>query len=108
MDTIQTAVNYRQLPRPTWAEIDLDAIENNIDAFLDVLGKDVSLIVAAKGNGYGHGMLPIVKLLESKDIYGFATGNIYEAIQMRKGSASLSNCLHTISRKPQGFWQNTA
>ena len=84
MDMIQTAVNYWQLPRPTWAEIDLDAIENNIDAFLNVLGKDVSLIVAAKGNGYGHGMLPIAKLLESKDIYGFATGNIYEAIQMRK------------------------
>lgn len=81
---IDSSVDYKNLPRPTWAEIDIDAILNNINEYKKALGNKVEIIVAAKGNGYGHGMLPIVKAISELDIYGFATGNMYEAIEMRK------------------------
>lgn len=81
---IDSSVDYKNLPRPTWAEIDIDAILNNINEYKKALGDKVEIIVAAKGNGYGHGMLPIVKAINELDIYGFATGNMYEAIEMRK------------------------
>ena len=81
---IDSSVDYKNLPRPTWAEIDIDAILNNINEYKKALGDNVKIIVAAKGNGYGHGMLPIVKAINELDIYGFATGNMYEAIEMRK------------------------
>lgn len=81
---IDSSVDYKNLPRPTWAEIDIDAILNNINEYKKALGNKVEIIVAAKGNGYGHGMLPIVKAINELDIYGFATGNMYEAIEMRK------------------------
>lgn len=81
---INSSVDYKHLPRPTWAEIDIDAILNNINEYKKILGDKAEIIVAAKGNGYGHGMLPIVRAINELDIYGFATGNIYEAIEMRK------------------------
>lgn len=81
---IDSSVDYKNLPRPTWAEIDIDAILNNINEYKKALGNKVEIIVAAKGNGYGHGMLPIVKAINELEIYGFATGNMYEAIEMRK------------------------
>lgn len=81
---IDSSVDYKYLPRPTWAEIDIDAVLNNINEYKKALGDKVKIIVAAKGNGYGHGMLPIVKAINELDIYGFATGNMYEAIEMRK------------------------
>ena len=81
---IDSSVDYKNLPRPTWAEIDIDAILNNINEYKKALGNKVEIIVAAKGNGYGHGMLPIVKAINELDIYGFATGNMYEAIEMRR------------------------
>lgn len=81
---IDSSVDYKNLPRPTWAEIDIDAILNNINEYKKALGNKVEIIVAAKGNGYGHGMLPIVRAINELDIYGFATGNMYEAIEMRK------------------------
>ena len=81
---IDSSVDYKNLPRPTWAEIDIDAILNNINEYKKILGDKAEIIVAAKGNGYGHGMLPIVRAINELDIYGFATGNIYEAIEMRK------------------------
>ena len=81
---INSSVDYKHLPRPTWAEIDIDAILNNINEYKKILGDKAEIIVAAKGNGYGHGMLPIVRAINELDIYGFATGNMYEAIEMRK------------------------
>lgn len=70
--------------RFTWAEIDLDVIADNVREFKKAIGPGVDIIIAAKGNGYGHGLTPIVKTLDQLDIYGFATGNIHEAILMRK------------------------
>ena len=81
---INSSVDYKNLPRPTWAEIDIDVILNNINEYKKILGDKAKIIVAAKGNGYGHGMLPIVNAINKLDIYGFATGNIHEAIEMRK------------------------
>lgn len=64
---IDSSVDYKNLPRPTWAEIDIDAILNNINEYKKALGNKVEIIVAAKGNGYGHGMLPIVKAINELD-----------------------------------------
>lgn len=35
---IDSSVDYKNLPRPTWAEIDIDAILNNINEYKKALG----------------------------------------------------------------------
>lgn len=74
----------KKLPRPTWADVNIDAIINNIREFKSAVGPGVSVMVAHKAHGYGHGLIPIAKALDKEDIWGFVTGNIMEAIEMRK------------------------
>lgn len=43
------------LLRPTWAEIDLDCIEHNVNKFRQHLGPQVGIMAVVKADGYGHG-----------------------------------------------------
>ena len=76
--------NTTVLGRPTWAEINIDSIINNVREFRRAVGPDVSIMIAHKAHGYGHGHLPIARALDHEDIWGFVTGNINEAIEMRQ------------------------
>lgn len=74
----------KELLRPTWIEIDLDAIKSNTAEIRRVIGDKVKLIPVLKGNAYGCGLIEVVEALSNENIYGFAAGNIYEAIEVRK------------------------
>ena len=67
----------------TWAEVDLDAIEHNFNAARSHLPEHMKLLVTVKANGYGHGAVPIAKLLDGKADY-FALATMDEAVQLRK------------------------
>lgn len=57
-----------------WAEIDLDAICNNINKTKDVIQKEVKVMAVIKADAYGHGAVPIAKVLQNKvDAFGIAT-----------------------------------
>jgi len=84
MYNMKIKIEKTLLGRPTWAEIDLNAVTNNVKEFKKAIGPEVELLISAKANGYGHGFLPIIKEIDKLNIYGYATGNIYEAIEMRK------------------------
>ena len=73
-----------ELLRPTWVEIDLDALRNNTAEIRRIIGPEVKLIAVLKGNAYGCGLSETIETLSQTDIYGFAVGNIYEAIETRK------------------------
>lgn len=75
-----------RLLRPTWIEIDLDAIKSNVAEIRRITGEKVRVIPVLKGNAYGCGLIEVVQVLSKEDIYGFALGNIYEAIEVRKNS----------------------
>ena len=45
----------------TWAEIDLDAIAFNIQAFKRHVGEKVKLMAVVKANAYGHGAIPVAE-----------------------------------------------
>lgn len=65
----------------TYVNIDLDAISENFDAICQKSGKAVMAVV--KANGYGHGAVPIARLLEKRsDFFGVAT--IAEALELRQ------------------------
>ena len=45
--------------RPTWAEIDLKAIEHNYRQVRRLVGKNLNIMVVVKANAYGHGIVEI-------------------------------------------------
>lgn len=45
----------------TWAEIDLEAIAENLRAFKRHAGERVKIIAVVKANAYGHGAIPVAK-----------------------------------------------
>ena len=65
----------------TWAEIDLDAISANFDAIRQKAGCAVMAVV--KADAYGHGAIPVAKLLEDKCAF-FGVSSIQEALELRR------------------------
>jgi len=54
--------------RPTWADIDMGAIEYNYIQVKRLVGKDVMLMAVVKANAYGHGTVEISRVLEKMGV----------------------------------------
>ena len=68
-----------------WAEVDLDAIRENLDAMHDNMDPDCTIMAVLKTDGYGHGAVPIARMLEGIDyVAGYAAATIDEAVELRK------------------------
>ena len=68
-----------------WAEIDLDAIAFNIESIQQKIQENTQIIAVIKADGYGHGAVPIAKLLEHNSrIWGYAVATAQEAMTLRK------------------------
>ena len=67
------------------ARINLDAIEYNMEKMHEVIDEKTKMIAVIKMDGYGHGAVPIARLLTEKDyVWGFATATLEEGISLRK------------------------
>lgn len=49
----------------TWIQIDKKSIENNLNEFRKLLGKQVLLMPVIKANAYGHGFLEVAKICDN-------------------------------------------
>lgn len=47
--------------RPTWLEIDLDAVSENVRRARQIVGPGVRVMAVVKGNAYGHGITHIAR-----------------------------------------------
>ncbi len=70
--------------RLVWAEVDLQAIRNNIKKVREQLDRDIKIMSIIKANGYGHGSSMVAKeaLDEYSDYFGVAV--LSEAVELRK------------------------
>ena len=67
------------------AEIDLDAVLFNFDQMSENIPVETQIMAVVKTDAYGHGAVPIAKLVESRSyLWGFATATIEEAVELRK------------------------
>lgn len=65
------------------ANINLDAICSNLQHTRKILSKDTKIMAIVKADAYGHGLIPIVKEIDSLvDGYGIAI--IEEGVELRK------------------------
>jgi len=73
-----------QLDR-AWAEIDLDAVQFNIESIKKRLQGTAKIIAVIKTDGYGHGAVRIAGLLEQEEqVWGYAVATAQEAFVLRE------------------------
>ncbi len=68
----------------TWLEIDLDALNYNLQQINTLLPKNHTLIATVKANAYGHGDHCIAYTLQQSGVHFFAVSNLDEAIGLRR------------------------
>ncbi len=76
--------HHPQMPLRCWAEIDLAALERNLNAIQAALPKPIRYIAVVKADAYGHGMQQTVARLMHAGIDMFAVANISEAATIRE------------------------
>ena len=72
-----------------WAEIDLDAVQQNFKYLRKKLKTDTKICCVIKADAYGHGAVRLAKLYESLKADWLAVSNIEEAIQLREAEIKL-------------------
>ncbi|MBW4550649.1 MAG: alanine racemase [Aphanocapsa sp. GSE-SYN-MK-11-07L] len=69
--------------RPTWIEVNLGIISNNVQQIRRRVGANVKLMAVVKANAYGYGLLPISLYLANQVDY-FGVALVEEAIALRQ------------------------
>ena len=74
----------------TWAEVDLDCLIHNFNAFRQAVeksgqgGKKAGIMAVVKANAYGHGAVTVAKTLVDAGADYLAVATLDEAIELRK------------------------
>lgn len=83
--SIVSAVPVNQIPRPTWVEVDLAAIENNTRQIRQLIGPNRLLMSVVKANAYGHGAIDVSQAALRAGTDRLAVASLSEAIALRNG-----------------------
>lgn len=75
--------------RRTWAEIDLDAIEQNYELVRAQIKPKTKVCCVVKADAYGHGAERLARTYESLGADWLAVSNLEEAQQIRRAGVSL-------------------
>jgi len=74
----------QRLLSPTWLEIDLDAISQNIREIRRLIGEKIELMAVVKGNAYGHDIVEVAKVSLESGANRLAVARIEEGILLRE------------------------
>lgn len=70
--------------RPTVAEVDLRRLANNLRKVRQIVGLRVGIMPVIKADAYGHGIVPVARLLEGLGVWGFAVAIVEEGVALRQ------------------------
>src|SRR5437588_6953640 len=80
--------------RPTWCEINLSAIDQNLAALRQMVGPAVNIFVSLKSDASGCGDIVVGRLAEAAGVAGIAFGNLDRAIAAREAGIRLPILLY--------------
>ncbi|PIU48003.1 MAG: alanine racemase [Candidatus Hydrogenedentes bacterium CG07_land_8_20_14_0_80_42_17] len=73
-----------KLDRPTWVEIDTEAVRSNIRSLRRALSSTVRFLAVVKAEAYGHGAIGVAHAAMKEDVYGFGVATPYEGQLLRE------------------------
>ena len=71
-------------PHLCWAEIDLDAVAENVRTIRSVLSANVELLAVVKANAYGLGAVPVSRAVLAAGANRLGVANLDEAAELRQ------------------------
>jgi alanine racemase len=71
--------------RPTWVEVDLEAVAYNVRQVKEIVGPDVKILAVLKADAYGHGAITVARTALNNGAYCCGVASVNEAIRMRRG-----------------------
>lgn len=85
----------------TVLEVNLSALENNLQVFKKYIQKEVKIMAMVKAAAYGSGSFEVARLLEQKGIDYLAVAYIDEGLDLRKKGIRLP--ILVLNPEPSGF-----
>jgi alanine racemase len=74
--------------RPTWLEVDLEAIAHNLRQAIQIVGRSVKVMVVLKADGYGHGAVRIARTALNNGAHMLAVACLSEGVNLRREGIS--------------------
>jgi alanine racemase len=87
-DAVWEQIRVSQPARPTWLEIDVDAIANNVRTIKGIVGPDVRVLAVLKADAYGHGSVKVARTALNNGASYCGVASVNEAVQLRKAGIS--------------------
>jgi alanine racemase len=84
--------------RDTWAEIDLDAISENIHSIKNILPDEIQFIAVVKANAYGHGAAQVAQTALNSGATYLAVAFLDEALFLREHGINAPIIVLGVSR----------
>ncbi|HLG29031.1 MAG TPA: alanine racemase [Candidatus Brocadiales bacterium] len=78
------------MQRPTWVEIDLDAIAHNVRAVCKKIGEDIKILAVVKADAYGHGAIETSRVLLKNGVELLGVAIPEEGIELRQAGINAS------------------
>jgi len=67
-----------------WADINLDALEQNLTSIKTAVGQGVTIMLVVKADAYGHGAVAIAHHAARSGVEAFGVGTSSEALELRR------------------------
>ncbi len=77
------SVRMARPARPTWLEVDLDAIAYNVRQIKQLVGEGVALMAVLKADGYGHGAVKVARTALNNGASHCGVASLNEATALR-------------------------
>ncbi len=70
--------------RPTWIDVDLDAIAHNVRRVVEIVGPSVAVLAVLKADGYGHGITRVARSALNNGARYLGVASINEGVLLRQ------------------------
>lgn len=77
-------VQLRRPGRPTWLEVDLEAIAHNVRRVVEMVGPKTIVLAVLKADGYGHGMVRVARTALNNGAGYVGVASINEGVELRR------------------------
>ena len=81
-------VRLKHPGRPTWLEVDLEAIAHNVRRVVEIVGPAVKVLAVLKADGYGHGTVRVARTALNNGTCCLGVASINEGLILRKAGIS--------------------